>query len=102
MAGGRLCPRVDGIDRVRLQLGVLAVRKIDYNLLNELSIGVLEGSDLPESRGRGTVAIIGRIKDRMKPILRVLKLLVLAQVNRDQQRRMKEEFPIVNRIGSTG
>ena len=93
---------VDGVNGVRLQLGVLAVRKIDHDLLNEFGIGVLERTDLPESGRSRAVAVVSRIKDRVKPILRVLKLLVLAQLNGDQQRRMEEKFPVVNRVGPTG
>ena len=69
-------------------------------MLDHLDIGVLERRDLPEALRRRARAVVGGIEDVVEPVLRVLVLLILAQMDRDQQRGVEEQLPVIDRIGA--
>src|SRR5581483_7748625 len=73
-------PRLDTIDRILVKLLINLRREIDQNTLNHLDVVILERLDLPETLRGGAVAIIGGIENVVEPLLRILEVLVFAQV----------------------
>ena len=92
------CP--DAVDGVFLQLGIGAGREIDKDFLNPLDIGGLEWLHLPEPLGGGSVAVVGGIKNIVEPLLCFRETLVLAQVEGDGKRHVKEKFPVVHGVSA--
>jgi hypothetical protein len=83
-----------------LERCILAGGKINQDILDHLHIGVLKRLNFPEAFGIRAGTVVRGVEDVVKPILGVLKLLVLAQMDGDEQRRVEEDFPVVNGIGA--
>src|SRR5436190_59108 len=66
-------------------------------VVDSLHIGLLpEAQEFPEALRRRDASIsAGRVEDVVEPALRLGKPPILAQVNRDRKRDVKEELPVV-------
>ena len=59
---------------------------------------LIERKRVPIPLSRRSGIICHRIEDKVKPLHRVFKTLILTERNRDQHRDMKEQFPVVASI----
>jgi hypothetical protein len=75
--------------------------EVQHLLLDALQALVLvERSRLPKALRRVLVRATRGVEDRVEPFLRLGEALILGEANRNHERNVKEELPVVDRVGA--
>ena len=99
---GVMLPGIDGVDGFVLETGIGRGGEIDEDFFDHLHVTGTERFYFPEAFRRGAAAVVGRVKDVMKPLLRLAKAMILAEVNGNGHRDVVEELPVVDGISAAG